>query len=303
MALTINGETIPDEVVDQEFTQIKSHYEQMLQVSCCERDPEFLGYAKDNIIGRVLLSQHARADFPEPTADEIAAAIKRLFEEHGGEDAFYAAMGMPYKDENVLKENVAQSIRVDKLVAKACEPLPEPGDEELKAHYEEHLDLFKTVEEVRASHVTKNLGGAASRTEVYDQLRSIRERVRKAGEDFTKLAEAENDNKEQETDLGFFKQGEFMEEFEAIAFSMDVGEVSPVFTTHLGLHLCQVSERKPAEPIPFEEAREAVLTHYIDGHREKRVESFVAELKEKATITDEDPDHEEPAPTSVIFEP
>ena len=45
MSLRINGEEIDDELIEAEFRQVKGHYERTLQVSCCERDPEFLGYA------------------------------------------------------------------------------------------------------------------------------------------------------------------------------------------------------------------------------------------------------------------
>ena len=40
MSLIINGETVPEEILDQEFSQIKSQYEQQENISCCERDPE-----------------------------------------------------------------------------------------------------------------------------------------------------------------------------------------------------------------------------------------------------------------------
>ena len=66
MPLVINGETIDPALVDSEFGQIKAFYEQQANVSCCERDDEFLGYAKDNITARVLLSQAAQGKHPRP---------------------------------------------------------------------------------------------------------------------------------------------------------------------------------------------------------------------------------------------
>ena len=38
MPLTINGEAIDDSLLDAEFSQIKAHFEQQANVSCCERD-------------------------------------------------------------------------------------------------------------------------------------------------------------------------------------------------------------------------------------------------------------------------
>ena len=51
MPLTINGELVDEGLLDAEFSQIKAHFEQQANVSCCERDDEFMGYA------RIILSQ------------------------------------------------------------------------------------------------------------------------------------------------------------------------------------------------------------------------------------------------------
>ena len=59
MALKVNDEVIDPSLLDQEFSSIKSYYESLAQVSCCERDDEFMGYAKENLIKRVLLAQEA----------------------------------------------------------------------------------------------------------------------------------------------------------------------------------------------------------------------------------------------------
>ena len=59
MPLIINGESVPDGLVEQEFEGIKAHYERMGAMSCCERDPEFRGYARENVVARVLINQEA----------------------------------------------------------------------------------------------------------------------------------------------------------------------------------------------------------------------------------------------------
>src|ERR1041384_8085208 len=93
MPLVINGETIDDALLEQEFAAIKAHFESLGNVSCCERDGEFRGYARDNIVARVLLAQEPeRTAEPLPDA-EIDTAIAQLKASHGGEDKFAAATG------------------------------------------------------------------------------------------------------------------------------------------------------------------------------------------------------------------
>jgi hypothetical protein len=129
MALIINGEEIDDEVIEAEFRNVKGHYERQLQVACCERDPEFRGYAKDNIISRVLLSQEARRRVPEVADEAVTARLNRLIEEAGGETQFYMRIGMPYKDEAVVRENVANGVRLDQMLAEIYGADPEPTEE------------------------------------------------------------------------------------------------------------------------------------------------------------------------------
>ncbi len=288
MALIINGEEIDDEVIESEFRNVKGHYERTLQVSCCERDSEFRGYAKDNLISRVLLNQESVRRFPEVEEEEITSRLNRLIEEAGGETQFYLNIGMPYKNEEVVRENVKGGVRLDKMLGEAYGAEPEPTEAELRAAYERDLASYMTEEMVHAAHITKSLQGAKSRQEVFVSLREIRQQLL-AGEDFMTLAEKHRADEQQQIDLGWFKRGEFMEEFEVIAFSMGEKEVSPVFITQLGFHLCTVLGRKAAEPMPFEMVKEAVRQRFIEAYKDEKFNELIARLKAEAKIEDTDP--------------
>jgi len=291
MALIINGETIDDEIIEEEFRHIKGQYERALQVACCERDPEFRAMAKDNLSSRALLQQEAHRRFASIEDEEISARLSRLIEQAGGEDAFYAGIGMPFKDESLVRFNVANGVRMDKMMQEVYAPEPTFTEEEQRAYYQSHIKQFLTEEELRVSHITLNLSGANHRSEVYEKLRDLREQALN-GADFDTLANEHNSNKEQSADLGWFKRGEFMEEFEVIAFSMKEGEISPVFITQLGFHVCKVTGRKPAVPKPFEEVQDQVQTQLLEGYRDTRFNEFIDALKDGASIQDTDPEEE-----------
>ncbi len=289
MALRVNGEEIDDEIIEGEFRTIKGHYERTLQVACCERDPEFRTMAKDNLASRAIIHQEARKRFPQVTDAEVDSRLARLIEQAGSEDQFYLSIGMPYKDEALLKEQVSNGVRMDKMMAEVYAPEPSPTVEEQRAYHEANIRLFLTEEEVRASHISLNLGGAKSRGEVYAFMRELREQAMK-GADFDALGAEHNSNKELSPDLGWFKRGEFMEEFETIAFSMHKDEVSPVFTTQLGYHICKLTDRKPPVPKPFEEVQDEVRHRMLEQHRDEKFNTFVDDLKRQSTIEDLDPD-------------
>lgn len=288
MALIINGEQIDEEIIESEFRQIKGHFERTLQVACCERDPEFRSKAKDNISSRVLLNQEALKRFPDVAEADVSARLEKLIAAAGGETQFYMGIGMTTKDEVVVRENVANGTRLDKMLGEVYAPEPDPSDAELRAYYDQNIQHFLSDEQIRACHITKSLQGAESRNAVYEAMRQLRKKVL-GGEDFIKVAEENRLDAEQQIDLGWFKRGEFMEEFEAIAFSMDENEISPVFTTQLGFHIAKVVGRRPAAPIPFDEAREHVRNRMLDEYRDQKFNEFLESLKAAAAIEDTDP--------------
>ena len=288
MALIINGENIDDEIIETEFRQIKGHYERTLQVACCERDPEFQGYAKDNIIARAVLNQEAARRFPEVAVEDIDSRLGKLIEEAGGEEHFYMKIGMPFGSTDIVRGNVANGVRLDKLLQSVYGEESPPSDEALKAYYEANIDAFKSEEQIHVVHITKGMEGAKSRTEVYAKMRDLRKQLT-AGANFEKMAEEQRGNEQQQIDLGWFKRGEFMEEFEAIAFSMEVNEISPVFTTQLGFHLCKVLGRRDPAPHPQDEIKDVVRTRMMEEARDKKFNAFVDELKAAAQIEDTEP--------------
>ncbi len=291
MALTVNGEPIPDDLLHAEFGQIKAHYERQGNMSCCERDDEFMGYAKDNLIARALLTQESRKRIPAPDDSEIDAAIGRAIEEQGGKEQFYFNLGISPGEEDKLRPEASDSLRLDRLIEEVTGGDREPSDEELQSYYEAHQDEYMTPVEVRASHIFKSVDRVEEREKILMELTQLRTRARN-GDDFEQLAREHSDKPEDEIDLGFYKRGELMDEFEILTFSMDVGEISPAFATPFGLHLAKVTGRKEAEPIPFDSCREEVTEALLHEKKQEKLKAHVDELKKDATIEETEEEHE-----------
>ena len=292
MALIINGEHIDDEIIEAEFRDIKGWHERTLQVACCERDPEFRASAKENISSRVLLGQEARRAFPDVSDADVDLRLEKLIAEAGGEQEFYFKIGMPVADKSAIRENLASGVRLDKLLQQTYAPEPTPSETDIRAAYEAQKDtLYLTEEEVHAAHITKNLQGATNRKDVYQAMRQIRRQLLD-GADFMQLAQEHRLDEQQQIDLGWFKRGEFMEEFETIAFSLEKGEISPVFTTQLGFHICTLLGRKEPQPKPFDEVRDQVANSIIEEHRDAKFHLLVTQLRDAAKIEDTDPPDE-----------
>jgi parvulin-like peptidyl-prolyl isomerase len=288
MPLTINGESIPDELIADEFQVIKAHYEQMGRISCCERDAEFRGYAKENVIARVLLNQEAERRYPEITDADIADRVEKLIAEHGGREQFFANVGLTPEQEHIVKDDVRSGLRMDRLLHDAWGEQGHPPETDQRAWYERHLADFMTPEEISALHLFKHVEKVEDRDGLYNLLRGIRAQA-KAGADFQALALEHTDKEDKLVDLGWFKRGDFMEEFDLIIFSLDEGEMSPVFASHWGFHLAKVTGRRAPAPLPFEEVQNTVIERMTGEHRQAVTQKLVAELKSTAAIQDAPP--------------
>ena len=289
MGYIINGQTVDHQVIEDEFEAIKQHYQNLGEVVCCDRDEEFMSYAKDNVLNRTLMHQASLKKFGEPSDADIDATLAKLKEDHGSEEAFYENTGFSREDDFKIRRQVATTLAVDRLVEEAIGEEPDPTDEELQAFYEENIDRYMTAEEVRASHIFREPKSQADAETCFSQLREVRRRALD-GEDYDKLAAEHSDKKEaDEIDLGFFKRGELMHEIEILTFSMNEGEVSPVIATHFGLHLLKKTGHKVPEPIPFEELRDKLTETFVTERREGRINGLIEKLKNEAEIEETEP--------------
>lgn len=296
MPLIINGQRIEDALIDSEFSGIKAYHESLGNVSCCERDPEFQQMARDNITGRVLLVQEAGNTMPASSDAEIDESLAKLIDQYGGKEWFFMRTGANDEQMPLVRRDLDIDLRVRRMLDALADTGAQPSDAELRAYYEANIKAFLTTEEVRASHILKNPAGER-RAAAFEELRQIRKQLQ-AGADFHETARQHSEKAEDSIDLGFFKPGELAPEFESVAFSLDVGEISPIFVTQYGMHVITVTERKPATPRPFDEIREEVRRHWWQQKRDDKTRELVDRLKQKAKIEVIDPELEAAAAMS-----
>ena len=156
------------------------------------------------------------------------------------------------------------------------------ADEELRLRYEAELPGGK----IRARHILLQFPEGATEAQA-DSVRALAGSLRSRildGEEFEQLARQYSQDSGTAAnggDLGTFGKGEMVPPFEAVAFAMDVGELSEVVETTFGLHLIRVDERIVP---PFEESRDQ-FRDQLQNQRVMEAEStFVADLVEAAKI-------------------
>ena len=283
MAFIINGQKITDDEIYEEFESIKDHYSRLGEVVCCDRDEEFMGYARENVVNRALLEQESLEKFGEVSAEAIEERIAEMKQEQGGEDEFYENTGFNKGDDQMIHNRVRSGVMVDRVLEEVLGEEPEPTEEELRAYYETNIDRYMSQERVRVSQIFVEPSSHEDARLAYAKLRELREKLLADEVDFDEAAAEYSDKEGDEIDLGFMAQGETMPEIEAITFSMQKDEISPIVATHFGFHIFKITDREEPAPIPLEEIN-GIKEQCFSERRENKIADYIDELKNKGSV-------------------
>ena len=272
MTIIVNDESFDDDAIYRELEALKQEAMQRGEhVNCCERDSEFTPMAHERLIAQALVHQQAVKDGVEVAESEVDAALAE-YREHYGEP----------EDEAAWRQRVTRNLRTRAALALVCGE-PDTSPEALRKFYDEHLQLYMNPRRVRVSHILKRPSHEIDSLELFNSMCELRNQLR-GGADFAEIASQHSDMPEEGGALGAFAPGEFDPQIEAIAFSLDIGEISPVFLTSYGYHIATVTAVEAAGPIPFEEVQEQVSEDLVLTHNGVRTSEYVDSLKAVATI-------------------
>jgi foldase protein PrsA len=227
----------------------------------------------DSLISEKLVLQEAKKKKITVSESELKKELKTLQDSYGGETAFQSAM----KSSGVSTDRVNKDLKTYVLTRKILEPRIKITDAEMKTYFDENKATFAQDEQVKASHIL--VADEKTANEVKDKLAK--------GEDFAKLAKeysTDTGTKDNGGDLGFFKKGDMVPEFETAAFSLGVNEISEPIKTDYGYHIIKVVDKKASTDAKYEdhkaEVKEAIMSEKI----QTEYTTWLAEAKKDAKI-------------------
>lgn len=183
---------------------------------------------------------------------ELEYRIKNLIDQVGSEQRIQEIYGMSIgKIKMTLKEDLIKKLKSDKLKRKKFQGGIHISDAEVKKFYETYRDSIPpSSEEFELSHIfiTQQVTSQeklVAKNKILQILDSI-----KNGVDFSEMARLYSEDPgsaKNGGDLGWNKKGNFVKEFEEVAFSLQPGQVSEPVETVFGYHLIKVNEKKGNE--------------------------------------------------------
>jgi parvulin-like peptidyl-prolyl isomerase len=284
MATFVNGEEVKIVDIEQEVERMRSHYERVFKdQSKEEKESQLKEWAKENVIERILVTQAAKAD-PRPIdAKMVEKKFKELKKSHGGAKPFYKQFGLKKEDDPKIKADLELQMRVERIFEDNKKDFQDPKDSEAKEYFEQHLEEFMAPEQVRAAHIVKHIDGNRNKMQAFQEITGVEKQL-ESGKKFEDIADTNSDCPGNGGDLGYFARGQMVEEFEDAVFALQVGQVSSIIRSSYGYHIAKLYDRRPSQPVPFEQVKDQIIEHLKKERENKINEDYIDALKEKAII-------------------
>lgn len=245
----------------------------------------------DAIINELIILQAAERDSimvlePEVAA-QVDAQIAQLERQFGGRAGLETALAREGLTVSSYRETMSTGIRRAQIrrqymaILQRDRTPPPVSDAEITAFFEERsggLGMRPATIEFRQVVVAPEPSEAA-RQAALEEAQEVSAELR-AGGDFSLLARRHSDDpgsRERGGDLGWFRRGRMVPEFERMAYALRPGELSPVVETAFGFHIIRVDKIRG----PERQARHILIRPELTPADEALTESRAEEVAEK----------------------
>lgn len=205
-----------------------------------------------NLINQKILVKQAEEDSIVVDDRRVDAAldeqIKRMVQQLGSEAEVEKQLNMSIsKIKRTFREDVRKNLMVERLQQTRFSQI-KISRREVEEFYATMKDSLPELKEtVEISHILIEVkAGGESERQARAKIDALLQRVR-AGEKFEDLCQQYSEDPGSRIrggEIGFMQRGDFVPEFEEVAFLLNPGDISDVVKTRFGFHIIQCLDRK-----------------------------------------------------------
>lgn len=254
----VNSDVITDQYIDMLYsrmsTQMRNQY---------EKNGGKKAFLENYISKRLIVQEALKHGFdkrPDIQMEVDAAKEGALFQAYIREQLASTVVTeadmKKYYDDN--RENFAQpeAVSARHIIVMGNGTGPHP-----KSKQEAAAEIQKLAEDLRES--------VSKVTDPQAKARLLRSHFEDAAHQYS-----EDGSSQLGGDLGWIARGSFDPTFEAAAFALQPGTMSPVVETKFGYHLIYVEAKRPAGTVPFDQVRNDIR-EYLQSQRMSDIMSTV----------------------------
>lgn len=175
-----------------------------------------------------------------------------------------------------LVNEAKRKIMISKYIQGEVDEKVKVSDLEAKEFYDSNKDDFKTPALWRASHI---LVGDE------EQAKGLRDEIAR-GASFEDLARKRSIDATASRggDIGYFRMGQLIPDFEKVCMKLKVGEISDVVHTQFGYHLIKLTDKREPAVESYDKVRPAIEGELKKKKREEAMNKLVLDLKSRYNV-------------------
>ncbi len=145
-------------------------------------------------------------------------------------------------------------------------------DDEVEKFYNENQKNFEQGASVNAKHILVDSEDKCK--ELLELLQAGEKEFEVAAQEFSTCPSGKNGGQ-----LGEFRRGQMVKEFEDAAFAAEIGTIVGPVKTQFGYHLIKVESKKEATTIPFADVKENIKKSLLQKAQNQAYNDKIKELK------------------------
>jgi peptidyl-prolyl cis-trans isomerase SurA len=245
-----------------------------------------------NMFEELLLNSRADQLGIEVTEQQIAAAEVQMRENFGikTDQEFATALAQSGLTEDELKQQLRRTLRQRDVMGKELQSRIKVKEEDLRRYYRDHQDQFHVPEQVQLREVVVlEEGGLAPAAQV-QAASDIRQQVA-AGKSLADAVAsyAAKGQTSKVVDFTWVTPADLDKALEAAVAQLPTGKLSEPVKARGGLHLLQVTDRRPAHVQAFQEVQAAIQSHEQERLYQQEAVKYLAELEKRSIVVADPP--------------
>lgn len=286
----VNDEIITSYAVEKEKASILKEAERQQPPPAPQTLVHLDEKALDRLIDKKLVEQKVRELDIRITEEEVRQAIEDVKRQNKlSQESLVSALANQGLSFDQYKVQIREQLERLRLVSQEVRSKIQVGEREMREYYEANPGRFGGEDNFRARNIYFKLDDKMPADQVKKVMTTAMSVLyeARAGKDFAELARQYSEEPSAKTtggDLGTFRKGDILPEFEESLTRMKPGEVSDLIYVTGGLHIVKLEERFAGTPKPFEQVKAEVEDILYRKKSEDRFNQWVTDLRKDAAI-------------------
>lgn len=230
-------------------------------------------------------AEAANVVVPESHVDEAFENILAGFED---KQDFYRDLEQIGLDEAEFKKLLARELRVEFVMDYVALDCDHVSDEDVSLFYHMNAAKFQQPEIRTARHILVTINESNpenTRQAALTKISQIKDRIDRKPDRFEEqaLKHSECPTSLEGGLLGQVKAGVLYPELEAVAFELELGELSDVVESPLGFHLLRIDEIESAGLVPLDRVKDKLTDYLLDRNRKRAQRDWLSDLLSNRT--------------------